>query len=105
MESLRDSNLGLPLTWVKEQGAGFRAYLLQNPEAEFNFRGATYRVEFADALIYSQGFAAVVDRMKAFVGINMLADIGMARLQTRRVCKSASRTAPVELQIRATRHA
>ena len=67
---------GLPLTWVKEQGAGFRAYLLQKPEAEFSFRDKDYRVEIADALIYPQGFAAVVDRMKSFVGINMLADIG-----------------------------
>ena len=76
MESLRDSNLGLPLTRVKEQGAGFRSHLLQKPEVEFNFRGATYRVGFSDALVFPQGFAAVTDRMKAFVGINMLADIG-----------------------------
>ena len=67
---------GLPLTWVKEQGAAFRAYLLQKPEVEFSFRGAAYRVEIADALIYPQGFAAVADHMKAFSGTNMLVDIG-----------------------------
>ena len=85
---------GLPLTWVKEQGAGFRAYLLQKPEVEFNFRGATYRVGFADALVFPQGFAAVTDRMKAFVGINMLADIGngtmnIMKLVDSRVVQSA----------------
>ena len=67
---------GLPLTWVKEQGEGFRAYLLQKPEVEFSFRGTAYHVEFADALIYPQGFAAVADHMKTFAGTNMLADIG-----------------------------
>ena len=67
---------GLPLTWVKEQGEGFRAYLLQNLEVKFSFRNTAYHVEFADALIYPQGFAAVADHMKAFTGTNMLADIG-----------------------------
>ena len=67
---------GLPLTWVREQGAGFRAYLLQKPEVKFSFRGVAYHVEIADAFIYPQGFAAVADHMKAFVGTNMLADIG-----------------------------
>jgi len=67
---------GLPLTWVKEQGEGFRAYLLQKPEVEFSFRGTAYHVEIVDALIYPQGFAAVADHMKTFTGTNMLADIG-----------------------------
>ena len=67
---------GLPLTWVKEQGEGFRAYLLQKPEVTFSFRGTAYHVEIVDALIYPQGFAAVADHMKAFTGTNMLADIG-----------------------------
>ena len=67
---------GLPLTWVKEQGEGFRAYLLQNPEVRFSFRGTAYHVEIIDAFIYPQGFAAVADHMKTFTGTNMLADIG-----------------------------
>ena len=67
---------GLPLTWVKEQGEGFRAYLLQNLEVKFSFRNTAYHVEFADALIYPQGFAAVADHMKTFTGTNMLTDIG-----------------------------
>lgn len=67
---------GLPLTWVKEQGASFREYLLQNKEVDFTFRGTAYHVEFADALIFPQGFAAIADHLRTFKGTNMLGDIG-----------------------------
>ena len=67
---------GLPLTWVTEQKDTFRAYLLQNPTADFTFRGTAYHVEFAGADVFPQGFAAVAERLKDFNGINLLADIG-----------------------------
>ena len=67
---------GLPLTWVTEQKDAFREYLLQNPTADFTFRGTAYHVEFAGADVFPQGFAAVAERLKDFNGINMLADIG-----------------------------
>ncbi len=67
---------GLPLTWVSEQKEAFRAYLLQNKEAEFTFRGEDYHVEFAGADIFPQGFSAVADRLREFRGVNMLCDIG-----------------------------
>lgn len=38
---------GLPLTWVSEQKDAFKAYLLQNESADFNFRGMDYHVDFA----------------------------------------------------------
>ena len=67
---------GLPLTWVSDQKNSFRAYLLQNESADFNFRGVDYHVDFAGADIFPQGFAAVADRLGEFKGTNMLCDIG-----------------------------
>ncbi len=67
---------GLPLTWVSEQKEAFKAYLLQNKEADFTFRGESYHVEFAGADVFPQGFSAVADRLREFRGVNMLCDIG-----------------------------
>ena len=67
---------GLPLTWVSEQKDAFRQYLLQNESADFVFRGIEYHVDFAGADIFPQGFPAVVDSLRDFKGVNMLADIG-----------------------------
>ena len=39
--------VGLPLTWVSEQKDSFKAYLLQNKEASFSFRGKSCHVTFA----------------------------------------------------------
>lgn len=67
---------GLPLTWVGEQKEAFREYLLQNDTVDFTFRGKQFHVEFTEADVFPQGFAAVADRLREFKGINMLADIG-----------------------------
>ena len=67
---------GLPLTWVSEQKAEFKAYLLKNDTADFSFRGADYHVEFAGGDVFPQGFSAVADRLREFQGVNMLCDIG-----------------------------
>ena len=67
---------GLPLTWVGEQKDSFRAYLLHNESVEFTFRDTDYHVEFVDADVYPQGFAAVAANLRAFSGTNMLCDIG-----------------------------
>ena len=67
---------GLPLTWVGEQKEAFKAYLLQNKEADFSFRGECYHVEFVGADVFPQGFSAVADRLREFRGVNMLCDIG-----------------------------
>ena len=45
---------GLPLTWVGEQKEAFKAYLLQNKEADFSFRGESYHVEFVGADVFPQ---------------------------------------------------
>lgn len=67
---------GLPLTWVSEQKAEFKNYLLQNSEVEFTFRNTEYRIKIVGAEIYSQGFAAIVNNLNDFTGVNMLCDIG-----------------------------
>ena len=68
--------VGLPLTWVSEQKEAFKAYLLQNAEVDFTFRGVRYHVEFVGADVFPQGFSAVADRLREFKGVNMLCDIG-----------------------------
>ena len=67
---------GLPLTWVSEQKEEFKAYLLQNKEVDFTFRGTDFHVEFTGAEVFAQGFSAVADRLREFKGVNMLCDIG-----------------------------
>ena len=68
--------VGLPLTWVSEQKDSFKAYLLRSKEVSFSFRGKSYRVTFAGAAVFPQGFSAVADRLREFKGVNMLCDIG-----------------------------
>lgn len=67
---------GLPLTWVSEQKDAFRQYLLQNESVEFAFRGVDYKVDFAGADIFPQGFPAIVNCLRDFRGVNLLCDIG-----------------------------
>jgi len=67
---------GLPLTWVSEQRADFKKYLLQNETADFIFKGKAYHVRFIGAEIYPQGFAAIINNLADFSGVNMLCDIG-----------------------------
>ena len=68
--------VGLPLTWVSEQKEEFKAYLLQNKEVDFTFRGTDFHVEFTGAEVFAQGFSAVADHLREFKGVNMLCDIG-----------------------------
>lgn len=67
---------GLPLTWVSEQKAEFMKYLLQHDEVSFTFRNTDYRIRIVGAEIYPQGFAAIVNNLPDFTGVNMLCDIG-----------------------------
>ena len=67
---------GLPLTWVGEQKEDFKAYLLQNKEVDFTFRGESFHVEFVGADVLPQGLSAVADHLREFKGVNMLCDIG-----------------------------
>lgn len=62
---------GLPLTWVGEQKAAFKAYLLQNKEVDFTFRRESYHVEFVGADIYAQGFSAVANELDKFKGVKL----------------------------------
>ena len=66
---------GLPLAWMKSQGADFRHYLMKEQELHFEFRKERYHVHLCGVEIFPQGFAAVVN-LGAMLGMNMLADIG-----------------------------
>lgn len=67
---------GLPLTWVSEQREDFKQYLLQHETVNFTFRGKDYHIRIVGADIYPQGFAAIVNHLSDFSGVNMLCDIG-----------------------------
>ena len=76
---------GLPLTWVSEQKAEFKKYLLQHKEITFTFRNTEYQIKIAGAEIYPQGFAAVAERLGDFKGVNMLCDIGNGTMNLLRI--------------------
>ena len=67
---------GLPLTWVAEQKAAFRDYLMQNETVNFVFREKEYHIRFVGIELFAQGFAAAYAHIKEFSGVNMLCDIG-----------------------------
>lgn len=67
---------GLPLTWVAEQKAAFRDYLMQNETVDFIFREKEYHIRFVGIELFAQGFAAAYTNIKEFTGVNMLCDIG-----------------------------
>lgn len=76
---------GLPLTWVCEQKAEFKKYLLQHSDVEFSFRNTDYRIKIVGAEIYPQGFAAVAENLGDFKGVNMLCDIGNGTMNLLRI--------------------
>ena len=67
---------GLPLTWVSEQKEDFKKYLLQYETADFVFKGKEYHIRIIGADVYPQGFAAIINNLGEFGGVNMLCDIG-----------------------------
>ena len=67
--------VGLPLAWMKSQGADFKRYLMKEQELHFEFRKERYHVHLCGVEIFPQGFAAAVN-LGAMLGMNMLADIG-----------------------------
>ena len=44
----------LPLTWLSEQKADFKHYLLQSSEVSFTFRNRGYHIKIVGAEIYPQ---------------------------------------------------
>ena len=68
--------VGLPLTWYSQQKESFRRYLMEMSICEFTLNGVTYCVDIEGVDVFMQGFAAVVDQLDSFTGMNMLCDIG-----------------------------
>jgi plasmid segregation protein ParM len=67
---------GLPLTWVGEQKEEFKKYLLQYDTVDYTFKGKNYHIRIMGADVYPQGFAAIINNLSEFTGVNMLCDIG-----------------------------
>ena len=67
---------GLPLTWTSGQKADFAAYLTQNKEVGFTYKGVDYHINIVGAKIYPQGYAAIAEIAAKMKGVNMVADIG-----------------------------
>mgnify|MGYP002562798424 FL=1 len=49
---------------------------MKHETVDFNFKGKDYHIRIVGANIYPQGFAAVVNNLADFSGVNMLCDIG-----------------------------
>ena len=75
----------LPLTWVSEQKAAFKKYLLQNSAVCFTFRNIDYHIQIVGAEVYPQGFAAIAEKLGDFKGVNMLCDIGNGTMNLLRI--------------------
>ena len=72
-------SVGLPLTWVAEQKDDFKKYLMQHDPHEeivFTFKTREYRIRITGVDVFPQGFAAIVNHLSDFKGVNMLCDIG-----------------------------
>lgn len=67
--------VGLPLAWMKSQGADFRNYLMKEQELYFEFRREKYHVHLCGVDVFRQGFAAIVS-MGAMQGMICLLTIG-----------------------------
>ena len=67
---------GLPLTWTSGQKADYAAYLTQNKEVGFTYKGVDYHINIVGAKIYPQGYAAIAEIAAKMKGVNMVADIG-----------------------------
>jgi len=67
---------GLPLTWVSEQKDDFKKYLLQNDTVDYTFKDKNYHIHIVGVDVYPQGFAAIINNLGDFTGVNMLCDIG-----------------------------
>ena len=68
--------VGLPLTWVGQQKGAFQNYLLKNEKVAFTYKGQEYTIRIVRVDVSPQGFAAVVNNLADFGGMNLLCDIG-----------------------------
>ena len=67
---------GLPLKWVRSQRDSFKEYLLQDKSIDLKYNDEDFHIDLIGCSIFPQAYPAVVNRLKDFVGINMLVDIG-----------------------------
>ena len=67
---------GLPLSWVTEQKAAYKDYLLRNEEVRFSFRRKDYRIRIVGADVFPQGYAAIAETAASLKGVTYLCDIG-----------------------------
>lgn len=67
---------GLPLSWVTEQKAAYKEYLLKNAEVSFTFRKVDYHIHIVGADVFPQGYSAIADKTGGMKGVTLLCDIG-----------------------------
>ena len=68
--------VGVPLKWMDSQKESFQAYMLQNSEIRFVYKGRIFEVEIAGCSVMPQCYAAVAEILPEFKGLNMIVDIG-----------------------------
>jgi len=77
--------VGLPLTWLSNQRADYRNYLLRNKTVDFNFRGTDYHIKITDVMVFPQGYAAIAEHLGEYKDVNIIADIGNGTVNLLRV--------------------
>lgn len=73
---------GLPLTWVTEQRASFRDYLLQKKHVDFRWNEREYHLDILDAAVFPQGLPALISQLPSFKGTHVMCDIGNGTMNT-----------------------
>lgn len=68
--------VGLPLKWVQAQRDSFKKYLTRERYISMKYRKVSYLIEIVDCTVMPQGYAAVAENLKDFMGMNMLVDVG-----------------------------
>lgn len=68
--------VGVPLKWMDSQKESFQAYMLQNSEIRFVYKGRIFEVEITGCSVMPQCYAAVAELLPEFKGLNMIVDIG-----------------------------
>jgi plasmid segregation protein ParM len=68
--------VGLPLKWVQAQRESFKKYLIRERYVSLKYSKKRYVIEIVDCTVMPQGYAAVVEKLRDFKGMNLLVDIG-----------------------------
>lgn len=67
---------GLPIEYFGNQKESFKNYLEQKKEVFFTYSGVNYKIRIKKVVIYPQGYAAIVQQIASYTGLNNVIDVG-----------------------------